>query len=119
DFTGDGVVDAVFQIHDTTYLVAGLGDGRFATALPILKGVNAPSFDRSLVAVADITADGLADLAVPDDQAIQLLIATGEGQFAPAEVVPIPNGYLASVALQPSDPATLSALIALDSCSID
>lgn len=119
DFTGDGVLDAVFQMHDTTYLAAGRGAGRFDVALPILQGVNTPSFDRSLIAVADITADGLADLAVPDDQAVQVLVATGDGQFAPPEVIAIADGYLASVALQGGDTPRLFALTAIDSCSFE
>jgi hypothetical protein len=119
DFTGDDVLDAVFQMDGTTYLAAGRGDGRFDAALPILQDLNTPSFDRTLIAVADITADGLADLAVPDAQAMHVLVAIGEGQFATPEVVSIPDGYLASVALQPGDPATLSTLIVIDSCSSD
>jgi hypothetical protein len=120
DFTGDDVLDAAFQMQGATYLAPGHGDGLFGPAVSILEGINTPSIDRSLIAVADVNGDGLSDLAVPDDQAAHVLIAIGEGAFAP-EVVAI-EGYLESIALhsaQAGSGPSLSALSVIDGCPIE
>jgi VCBS repeat protein/FG-GAP repeat protein len=90
DVSGDGRPDLVVPVADSTGRVTGIeilvgnGSGGFAGApgspVPILAG-------KSLsVAVADLTGDGKADLAVANTNRneISLLRGDGTGRFAPA-----------------------------------
>lgn len=93
DVSSEGRPDLVIPVADSTGRVSGIeillgdGSGGFAEALgspvPILAG-------KSLsVAVADLTADGKADLAVANTNRneISLLRGDGTGRFAPAATI--------------------------------
>src|SRR5262249_27705789 len=93
DVSGDGRSDLVVPVADSTgrgtgiEILLGNGTGGFAEApgspVPILAG-------KSLsVAVADLTGDGKADLAVANTNRneLSLLRGDGTGRFAPAETI--------------------------------
>ena len=88
DFDGDGTLDLAIadqgpvEGDSTAVLMIGHGDGTFAA--PTMSEVG--NFPDS-IAVADLDGDGLPDLVVSNeyDNTTSVLLATGDGTFAPQQ----------------------------------
>ena len=85
DFNGDGILDLAtsnahdYSVNDVTILL-GNGDGSFKPGLANSAGGYSPGS----LTIADLNADGVADLAVGKTQsgAIAILTGNGDGTFA-------------------------------------
>ena len=85
DFNGDGILDLAtsnahdYSVNDVTILL-GNGDGSFKPGLANSAGGYGPGS----LTIADLNADGVADLAVGKTQsgAIAILTGNGDGTFA-------------------------------------
>jgi len=78
DFNGDGNAD----IARVNAVVLGNGDGTFGAAIPHAVGPNAQE-----VATGDFNEDGHPDLAIADDNGLEILIGNGDGSFAQAKTI--------------------------------
>ncbi|HEV2495377.1 MAG TPA: FG-GAP-like repeat-containing protein [Terriglobia bacterium] len=90
DFNGDGRLDlaVVNQGDNTVSVLLGNGDGTFQPHVDYATGAQFGSGEISspgAVAVADFNGDGKPDLAVANslDGTVSILIAKGDGTFAP------------------------------------
>jgi hypothetical protein len=105
DVNGDGLLDIVSSnlatarpgAPATVSVMVGDGEGGFAAAQQHIVGQGAGDLDidpPGQVAIADITADGRADIAVtlPVGNLIALLAGTAEGELAAAVRFPVAAG---------------------------
>ena len=93
DLDGDGVLDIV-SLDSTSgpgsaHICKGNGDATFTTIHDYVAGPNA-----NHVAIADLTHDGVLDLAVAciDGDEIALFLGTGGGAFLPAQLLATGHG---------------------------
>jgi len=89
DFNGDGIADlAVTNQSDSTVSVLlgdGMGDFSAAPGMPPRTGLT-----PSGIVVADFNGDGIADLAVTNnensDSSVSVFLGNGDGTFQPAQI---------------------------------
>jgi len=99
DFNGDGIPDQVTSDYFTGVVMRpGLGDGTFGPPVTVADGF-APNL--ALMAVADLNADGISDIAVTIDLAATATLYLGSraGSFTAQTINNLPqlNGFPVSV----------------------
>ncbi|MBV8630101.1 MAG: VCBS repeat-containing protein, partial [Silvibacterium sp.] len=98
DFDGDGKLDVVIEggmsgtngRHDVFVVFTGKGDGTFTVGTPIqispspISSTGSYSSNSGSVTVADFNGDGKDDIAVLNDDVVQVLLSNGDGTFTAA-----------------------------------
>ena len=79
DLNGDGKLDLVVTSPDTTKVLLGTGDGRFAAPVSGTWGNH-----QQWVAVSDLNGDGKLDIVVLMAGVVRVLSGRGDGTFAAA-----------------------------------
>ncbi len=83
DVSGDGVLDIVAGAASGLSVSLGHGDGTFASPIPLALGES-----PRRITVADLTGDGLADVAtLGDENEISYFGSRGGGLFAPRRLL--------------------------------
>jgi hypothetical protein len=85
DFNRDGNLDAI-ALESGMYVFLGSGDGMFKQ---LLYGSNVAGYDA---VAADFNGDGILDLAILRETAIEILLGNGDGTFK-VRTIPIPDDF--------------------------
>lgn len=97
DFNGDGHLDLVAAgcpasiggCNPAFSILLGYGDGTFDS--PLVLGLPGQvSATNPSIAAADFNRDGKSDLAICGPSGVMILLATGDGNFGSATVLPTP-----------------------------
>ena len=89
DVNGDGRLDLVAgSLLGGVTVMLGAGDGTFPTSVPLATGGGV-----SRIVVADVTADGRADVLTANQKTndVTLLAGRTDGTFAPPRSLPLPS----------------------------
>jgi hypothetical protein len=104
DFNRDGLLDLVVANgnDDTLSILLGNGDGTFTEASGSPVAVGAFPF---FLAVADFNGDGIADVAVTndDDSTVSVVLSNGDGTFVNAPGSPVYSGNYAPCPIVAAD----------------
>jgi len=120
DLDGDGNFDLVVSDqYKSVNIVLGHGDGTFGPASTITANTDAEAETRG-IAVADLNADGIPDLAVAiysgldDDQGqVAILIGQGDGSFEPPVFYPLNDNATRLVATDLNNDGVLDLAVAV------
>jgi hypothetical protein len=94
DFNGDGNLDlAVTEAAgDSSQMTVFLGNGDGTFGDPIAYATHSPNTTRRSVVAADLTGNGILDLAVSGIGGVDVLRGHGDGTFGPAVLTPFSPG---------------------------
>jgi Pro-kumamolisin, activation domain/Bacterial Ig-like domain (group 3)/FG-GAP-like repeat len=100
DLNGDGVLDLLMVTnHDATYMMFGVGDGKFQTPLPLNE------MDGTAIA-ADLNGDGRPDLVFTSPNgSVAIQLGRGDGSFTP------PRFYGSIIQADTSSAAVAAAVV--------
>jgi hypothetical protein len=95
DFAGNGRLDLAVTGYDSSTfdgevsVLLGNGDGTFQAPVNYAVGYN-----PGAIVAGEFNGDGRLDLAVADQNGIEMLVGNGDGTFQPAQTVAGAAGYL-------------------------